>query len=348
MKPRATRALLQAALLLAALAAAADTPLPQARHDALDAAGPQAAQILQLWDVFLALCTAVFLAIVAVLAIILWRRPRAGEGSPPDLSTVNRPEPGPRLAVTAAVGLSLVGLLTLITASFFTDRALDRLPLAGAVNIELTGHQWWWSARYRTGGPSDEMVTANELHIPVGRPVLFTLRSSDVIHSLWIPNLAGKKDLIPGRTALLQLRADQPGIYRGQCAEFCGLQHALMGLVVVAEPPEQFEAWLQAQRAPAAPPTQARAQRGQAVFESASCALCHAIQGTTAQGKRAPDLTHIASRKTLAAGALPNTREAMARWITKPQDHKPGTNMPPTPLSPEDLDALLAYLEGLK
>jgi cytochrome c oxidase subunit 2 len=279
---------------------------------------------------------------------VLWRAPRSGNDSAPDLSTVNRPEPGPTRNVTRAVIASALALVALVVASVFTDRALARLSLADAVNIEVTAHQWWWTARYMNGGPSDIFVTANELHIPVGKPVVVNLKADDVIHSLWVPNLAGKKDLIPGRSALMQFRADQPGIYRGQCAEFCGFQHAMMGLLVIADPPAQYEAWVQAQRQPAAEPQDAKAQRGKALFQALSCAMCHAVQGTLANAQRAPDLTHVASRRTLAAGTLPNTPQDLRSWISDPQIHKPGTNMPATPLSNEDLDALVAYLGGLK
>jgi cytochrome c oxidase subunit II len=290
----------------------------------------------------------VFAAILLALLYLLRRTPRAGNDTPPDLSMVNRPEPRPQRNVTAAVIASVLALMALIVASVFTDRALAKLSLADAVNIELTAHQWWWSARYINGGPSDIFVTANELHIPVGKPVVINLKAEDVIHSLWVPSLAGKKDLIPGRSALLQLRADKPGIYRGQCAEFCGLQHALMGLLVVADPPEQYQAWVQAQRAPAPEPHEANAIRGKALFQSGSCAMCHAIQGTLANAQHGPDLTHVASRQTLAAGTLRNTPQELADWIRNPQTHKPGTNMPATPLSQDDLDALVAYLGGLK
>ena len=328
--------------------AMAATPVPEAAHDALHAMGPQAAHIVDLWRIFLVACTVVFAAILVVLLIVLRRTPRAGSDTAPDLSVVNRPEPGPQRNVTRAVIASALALVALVVASVFTDRALARMPLAGAVNIELTANQWWWSARYMNGGPSDIFVTANELHVPVGRPVVLNLKASDVIHSVWLPSLGGKKDLIPGRSALLQFRADRPGIYRGQCAEFCGLQHALMGLLVIAEPPEQYEAWVQAQRTPAAEPQEAQAQRGKALFQSTSCAMCHAIQGTVANAQRGPDLTHVASRRTLAAGTLSNTPQELASWIRDPQVHKPGTNMPQTPLSQEDLDAIVAYLGGLK
>ena len=190
--------------------------------------------------------------------------------------------------------------------------------------------------------------TANELHIPVGRPVVVKLQSPDVIHSLWVPNLAGKKDLIPGRTTALRLRADQPGIYRGQCAEFCGFQHAKMALLVIAEHPEEYERWAQSQRESARMPESDLAKRGQRVFLTAPCVMCHAIQGTPANGKTGPDLTHVASRRTLAAATVPNTRGYLAGWIVDPQHIKPGTNMPAITLAPDDLQALLAYLESLR
>jgi cytochrome c oxidase subunit II len=328
--------------------AMAETPVPQAVHSALHAMGPQAAHIIDLWRVFLFLCTLFLAAIVAAVVYVIWRAPRSGNDTPPDVALAHASEPGPRRNVTRAVAASIVGLLVLVIASVFTDRALARLPLADAVNIEVTAHQWWWTARYMNGGPSDIFVTANELHVPVGKPVVVSLKSDDVIHSLWIPNLAGKKDLIPGRSALLQFRADQPGIYRGQCAEFCGFQHALMGLLVVADPPEQYQAWVEAQRQPAAEPHDAKAERGKQLFQSVSCAMCHAIQGTQAQAQKGPDLTHVASRRTLAAGTLANTPQEMSSWISNPQVHKPGTSMPATPLSSEDLEALVAYLGGLK
>jgi cytochrome c oxidase subunit II len=335
-------------VLAAAGYALAGTPVAQAQHSALDAMGPQAAHIVDLWRIFLVICTAVFAAVLAALFIALRRRPHGDETSPPDLSALNQPEPRLRRNVASAVVASSLLLVALVVASVFTDRALAKLSLADAVNIEVTAHQWWWTARYTNGPPSDLFVTANEIHVPVGRPVVVQLKSDDVIHSLWVPNLAGKKDLIPGRSALLQFRADQPGIYRGQCAEFCGFQHALMGLLVVAEPPAQYDAWVQAQRAPAAGPSTAKARRGKELFESGACAMCHTIQGTLANAQRAPDLTHVASRQTLAAGTLANTPDQLAAWIRDPQKHKPGTNMPAVPLSQDDLDALVAYLGSLK
>ena len=169
-----------------------------------------------------------------------------------------------------------------------------------------------------------------------------------MIHSLWVPNLHGKKDLIPGKTSSIVLQAEAPGTYRGQCAEFCGVQHAFMAFFVVAEQPEAYERWAQAQRQPAQEPAEASAQRGKELFLSGSCMMCHAVQGTTANARKGPDLTHVASRATLAAGRLPNDRTSLASWIRDPQQAKPGTNMPAHNVPQDQLDALVAYLEGLK
>ncbi|WP_427915103.1 cytochrome c oxidase subunit II [Ramlibacter sp. MMS24-I3-19] len=336
-------------LFVAAGVALAATPTPGAPHDALHAVGPQSAHIVDLWRVFVWTCAIVFGLILAVLLAALWHGPRATELAPADLSSTIAPEPRPTRRVTLAVAGCSVLLVLLIVASVFTDRALAHLSLRDAVNLEVTGHQWWWTVKYLSKDSVSQIVeTANEIHVPVGRPVVVTLKSDDVIHSLWMPNLAGKRDLIPGRTAQLTFQADKPGPYRGQCAEFCGYEHALMALLVVADPPEQYEAWLQAQRHPAPEPTDTLAQRGKVLFQSTSCAMCHTVQGTLAQGKHAPDLTHVASRQTLAAGTLPNTREALSQWIADPQKYKPGTNMPATPLSPQDLQAIVAYLGGLR
>jgi cytochrome c oxidase subunit II len=317
-------------------------------HDALQAMGPQSAHIVDLWRIFLFICTGVFAAVMAVLVFALWRAPRAHDREAPDLSTVNRPEHGPRRSVTTAVAASILLLLVLLAASVFTDRALARLPLKDAVNIEVTAHQWWWTVKYVDGPVSETLVSANEIHVPVGRPVVLKLNSSDVIHSLWVPSLGGKRDLIPGRTATLAFQADQPGIYRGQCAEFCGFQHAFMAFEVHAHPQADYDRWRAQQLVPPPEPTDPRAVRGKALFQSVQCAMCHSIQGTLAQGRKAPDLSHLASRRTIAAGTLPNTAENLASWITDPHRHKPGVNMPSNPMSGEDLAALVAYLGTLK
>ena len=313
----------------------------------LDAAGPQAARVLDLWWLMLGICLLVFFAVLLFFGLALWRAPKAQGPVAPDLTSLEAAERGPRAAVAAAVAASTGLLFLLIIASFVTDRALANMGPAD-LKIQLTGHRWWWEARYDASDPSKTFTTANELHIPVGRTVLLELRADDVIHSFWVPNLGGKKDLIPGRIASLTLRADRAGTYRGQCAEFCGVQHAKMALLVTALPQEEYEAWAAAQREGAPEPTDKQQARGLNLFVTGTCAMCHAIQGTPANGRRAPDLTHLASRQTLAAGTLPNTRGHLAGWILDPQGIKPGVNMPANPMPPEDLDALLAYLETLK
>jgi cytochrome c oxidase subunit 2 len=319
-----------------------------ALHDVLAPFGPQAGHVRELWLLTLVICTLVFAAVLAALAVALWRAPRGDAASPPDLSAVRRPEPGKRHGVVAAVTASTLLLLVLIVASVFTDRALARLSTEGALRLEVTAHQWWWEVRYVEPQVADSFITANEIHVPTGRPVIVTLKADDVIHSFWVPSLAGKKDLIPGRTSTLEFRADRDGVYRGQCAEFCGFQHALMAFFVVADPPERYAAWADAQRQPAKEPAGEQQLRGRSIFMQSSCAMCHAIDGTSAQALRGPNLTHLASRGTLAAGALANTPEDLKRWIADPQKIKPGTYMPPTALSSDDMDALVGYLQTLR
>ena len=214
--------------------------------------------------------------------------------------------------------------------------------------IRVIGHQWWWEVVYPDTIPQDQIETANEIHIPVGEPVVIAFESQDVIHSFWVPNLNGKRDLIPGYKTSLWLQADRAGVYRGQCAEFCGHEHAKMALVVVAQPPAEFEAWRAKQRQSQLPPTDSVAKRGEQVFLARDCVMCHAIAGTPAGGRTGPDLTHVASRATLAAGTLPNTRGNLGGWIVDPQRIKPGVLMPPNQIAPQDLQALLTYLETLK
>jgi len=317
-------------------------------HDALQAFGPQAGHIVDLWRVFLVVCTVVFAAVLVALILAIRRAPRATEVDPADLSTLNVPEPRVRRNVTTAVVIAILGLLVLLAASVFTDRALTRLNLKDAVAIEVTAYQWWWNVKYLGGPVSETFTTANEIHVPTGKPVVITLKGGDVIHSLWVPSLAGKRDLIPGRTAQIAFQADHPGVYRGQCAEFCGFQHAFMAFEVHAQSPADYEAWRQSQLQPAPAPADPQAQRGLQLFQSIQCAMCHSVQGTIAHGITAPDLTHFASRRTIAAGTLPNTPANLASWIADPHQHKPGVNMPANPMSGEDLAALVAYLGALK
>ncbi|HKO69001.1 MAG TPA: cytochrome c oxidase subunit II [Burkholderiaceae bacterium] len=342
------RLLLMIALLLIAQAVSAEPALGVNSQDALRAVGPQADHILSLWNVVLGICTVVFAAVLLVFVYALWRAPRGRADTQPDASALHKTEPKLRNRVVGAIVISTVLLLGLITASVLTDRALARMALEDAVNIDVTANQWWWDVRYDNPDPSQIFTTANELHIPVGRPVILKLRSSDVIHSFWVPNIAGKKDLIPGRTATLQMRADRAGTYRGQCAEFCGLQHAWMSFVVIAEDPDRYEAWAAKQREPAIEPSGGELARGKQLFLSTTCVMCHAIQGTDANARHAPDLTHVGGRQALAAGVLPNTPENLAAWIANPQVHKPGVNMPAHAFAQQDLHALAAYLHSLK
>jgi cytochrome c oxidase subunit 2 len=322
-------------------------------HDALQPAGVQAAHILHLWNGTLALCLFVFIAVVGACLLALWRAPKVGAQAAPDLAGLN-PATGARDArlmrvVVWSSVLAAAGLLVLLLGTIQAARALAQLPVADALHIELTGHDWWWEAHYRDPHTGQQFATANELHLPVGRAAIVTMRTTDVIHSLWIPNLHGKLDLIPGRTTEIRLRADRAGLFRGQCAEFCGLQHTMMALQVVAEAPAAYAAWATHQQADApAASGNALAQRGSTVFLQRQCAACHAIAGTKATATIGPDLTHLAGRRTLAAGMLPNTRGYLAGWIVDAPSIKPGVGMPAMKMPPDELQALLAYLETLK
>jgi cytochrome c oxidase subunit 2 len=250
--------------------------------------------------------------------------------------------------VTGAVITTVVILFVLLVSSIWTERLIASLQAPSAISIDLQGHQWWWEVEYEDGVPSRRVTTANEIHIPVGRPIVIKVTSRDVIHSFWVPNLAGKRDLIPGYTTAIWLQADRPGLYRGQCAEFCGRQHANMAIEVVAEPDGDFERWLDGQRQPAGAPLDGVAQHGLDVFVAGQCVACHTVRGTLAHGQLGPDLTHVASRRTIGAGTLPNTKDHLAEWIVNPQASKPGNQMPPNVLADSDVQALLAYLETLK
>ena len=237
-------------------------------------------------------------------------------------------------------------LIGLLVASVWTGRTVASLHASSAVTIEVTGHQWWWEIEYEDAVPSRRVVTANEIHIPLHRPVVLKVTSRDVIHSFWVPNLQGKRDLIPGYTTAIWLQADRPGVFRGQCAEFCGLQHAHMAFDVVAEPEADFERWLDGMRQPAPRPAErGRAARPRRLHDGALRRLPHRFSGTDAHGQVAPDLTHVATRSTLGAGTLPNTPEHLRAWVRDPQASKPGNQMPPNPL-PRRRSAGAARLPG--
>jgi cytochrome c oxidase subunit 2 len=319
-------------------------------QSALNPAGPQAARISRLWWLMLSVCTAVFVTVcISIATAVQHSRKKRDDISPashikPEASSEQRMTK----VVSGAVCVTLIILFVFLIASFRTGRALYSLQDQQAVNIKVTGHQWWWEVRYEDRTASNTFKTANEIHIPVGRPVQINMTSQDVIHSFWAPNLDGKKDLLPGHETTIWLKADREGEFYGQCAEFCGHQHAHMRFVIIAEPTDKFNAWLNAQRQQAPQPADEAQQRGQQVFLSSPCIMCHTVRGTDARGIVAPDLTHLASRKTIAAGTLPLTRGHLGGWITNSQEIKPGNRMPPVPLSPVDLQALLSYLESLK
>lgn len=318
-------------------------------RSALMAAGPQAGHIAGLWWLMFWVCLAVFVLVIVALMIAFWRGRGLRSAWVSPLTHLDpRREHRIGLTVVICVAITVVVLLVFLVADAITGHRLALLAADNALTIRLTGYRWWWRVQYLDPTPARAVITANEIHIPVGRPVLINTYSQDVIHSFWVPALHGKKDLVPGHPSSIWIQADRPGRYEGQCAEFCGLQHAHMRLVVIAEPQEQFDAWMEAQRRPAEPPTDEAAERGLNVFLTGPCALCHTIRGTEAAGQVAPDLTHLASRATLGAGTLPNSAGNLAGWIVDSQHIKPGNAMPPNSLSPEDLQGLLAYLGGLK
>ena len=311
----------------------------------LEPNGGRADSVADLWWFALTVAVVVYIATTGALVWAAWRarrRERLGHAPPADAARRMT------IAVASATGVTFAILLVYFLVDLSVGRTLRSPVEKPHLLVKVTGHQWWWEVEYPDSVPQRWVTDANEIHIPTGKPVLIELTSNDVIHSLWIPNLGGKKDLIPRYKDTLWFQADRPGVYRSQCAEFCGHQHAKMALHVVVHPPAEFEQWRARSTLPAPPPTDTLTRRGQEVFLAGRCVLCHAIQGTPAGSHVGPDLTHIASRRTLAAGTLPNTKGNLAGWITDPQRVKPGANMPPNALEPADLEALLAYLQSLK
>jgi cytochrome c oxidase subunit 2 len=313
-------------------------------QNALDTGGPEAGHIAWLFWLFVALLGTIWGLVMIAVALAARRRARAI-----DDPLRSHPEHDRRTSwvIGSLVGLTLVVVLVLTALSFVGQRKLFG-PHGEDVTIRITGHQWWWEAAYENEDPARTFTTANEIHIPVGKSVNVKLNSADVIHSFWIPSLSGKLDAITGRENQMLLKADRPGTYRGQCAEFCGLQHAHMSLLVVAEPQDAFETWREAQIAPAATPDDDEPRRGAEAFLRQPCVMCHQVRGLGAAGHVGPDLTHIGGRRYLAAGTLPVSRGNLAAWIIDPHGIKPGVNMPMTKLSPDDLNTISAFLAGLK
>jgi cytochrome c oxidase subunit II len=303
----------------------------------------QAQNLKQLIWLMIGVCALVWLAVVLVLAATLWRR-RPSPQDPLSLDTARERRMGMIVGASVAATVAIITGFTLI--SFFATRGLSRAD-ESELQIDVKGYQWWWEVTYPDAHSDQAFLTANEIHVPVGRPIRIRLSAADVIHSFWVPNLTGKLDLIPGRDNELTFTAQRPGVYRGQCAEFCGLQHAHMAFLVIADEPEAFDRWRAEQVAPAAAPASKEQQAGFQTFQDKGCAGCHAIRGTAAKGTHGPDLTHIASRRYIAAGLLETTRGSLAAWIADPQNLKPGNNMPMVALSADELKAVSAYMANL-
>jgi cytochrome c oxidase subunit II len=299
---------------------------------------PEAHAIADLFGVTLGICAVIF-ALVAVLVTysLLRFRSRGGDAEPSQVEGHTRLE----IAWTVAPLLVLVMLLALTArAMSASDPPADRDP-----DIVVVGHQWWWEARY----PRSGAVTANEIHVPVGRRILLEIEAADVVHDFWVPELARKVDAVPGHPNHIWMEVTAPGSYMGACAEYCGAQHAWMRILVIAEPPEVFEAWQRHEAEAAPPPAEAAALRGDRLFHDLTCVKCHAIGGGGADARVAPDLTHLASRRTLAAGAVAeNTPETLAAWLREPDAFKPGSHMPNLRLSDAQVGSLVAYFETLR
>ena len=304
--------------------------------------GPAARSIAGLGWFLIAVCAGIYVAVLAALAWAFRRRRQIADDLPQTerrLGTVI----GALVVLTAAI------LVIFTVSAVVAGRGLTSPSGPGAITVDVTGYQWWWDFRYQDVTPSDVVSSANELHVPVGVPVVLKVQSRDVIHSFWVPNLHGKRDLIPGIVTHTWIQADEAGVYRGQCAEFCGHQHSKMAFNVVASPMNEFRDWVANQRRPAMQPDTDEERRGRDVFLESTCGLCHTIRGTGAGSRVGPDLTHIASRLTLAAGTLPNTRENLERWVLDPSSIKPGTRMPPHHNLPAaDFRALITYLRSLR
>ena len=295
------------------------------------------------WFLVIVACAVVL--IVAILVLAAWARSR-GRRTRDD--AVFAGSPGLPWITWGGI---IVPAIVLVAAFLFTIGTLNAVAApqrAPAATIQVIGHQWWWEVRYEGASPSQGVVTANEIHVPVGEPVRLELSTNDVIHSFWVPELAGKRDLIPGQTNTTWIEARHAGVFGGTCGEYCGAQHAHMQIRVIADPPGTFQQWLIDQRAPAAPGTDPSTVDGQRVFMTSGCANCHTIRGTGAGGAVGPDLTHIASRTTIAAGTLPNTQANLMGWIVGAQAIKPGSDMPSIPVPPRELQSLAAYLETLR
>ncbi len=307
-------------------------------------AGPAADPVTRLgWGLgIVSVTVVVIIAVLLILAIF-----RKHRGSPPatERSLMPLRERAGMRWITIGTGISAVVLFACAVWTLFTLSAVAIPATKPKVMIEVQAYQFWWRVRYLDEHGAVLLTTANEIHIPQGEPVLFRLTSADVIHSFWVPALAGKMDAVPGQTNVTWLQGDKLGRYRGQCSEYCGVQHAHMGFDVTVDTPADYQRWVEAQRQPAiSPPPQAVS--GAHIFME-KCSGCHAVRGTAAKGALAPDLTHLMSRETIAAGTLPNGASELRRWLAHTQEVKPGSAMPVVPLDAAELDAVVGYLTTL-
>lgn len=315
------------------------------RPNALNPKGLEALRVNDLWWVLFGMATFVVVLVIGLLLYAFIRGHRRNE-SPEELRQRSVSKRDVSIVLSAGVVMPAIVLVTLfiVTLEALADSNTDLSKTTTTVSV--VGHQFWWEVRYTT--PTGEVTTANEIHIPTNTKVRLELTSADVNHSFWVPQLAPKTDLIPGQTNTMWLDARSPGSYHGQCAEFCGVQHANMAFTVIAQPPAEYQQWLSQNQKPAAAPSSLLAATGESTFMTSACVSCHTIQGTQADGKVGPDLTHIASRKTIGAGVAPNDASHLKKWIMNAQTLKPGSNMPPMSLTDSQADSIVAYLETLK
>jgi cytochrome c oxidase subunit 2 len=328
------------ALLALPAAAAAHPDEPAGGHSTLNPQGAGADILGEEVRTLLILGAAVYVLVLVILAAIVFRHRRPVTADEPVFA---HEKAGRRWIWGGGLALPLIVISAVLAVSAHTLTALGTPRRDAPLTIEVYGHRWWWEVVYPDGG----VRSANEMAIPVGRPVTVKLRTKDVIHSFWVPELTRKVDLTPGKVGSVEITARDPGYFRGECAEFCGLQHARMTFRVLALPPDEFDTWRRSQGRPAVAPDTDSEHAGQRVFLD-TCAACHTIAGTPAAGQIGPDLTHLASRRTIAAGTLPNNRGSLGGWISDPQAIKRGAQMPPNRLSGPDLQALLDYLEALE
>jgi cytochrome c oxidase subunit 2 len=313
-----------------------------------DLAGPQAEEIAKLFHYFFVVEAVIFVLVIGFLFIAIRNKKTKvlEKHFEPSEATEKKNIRG----VAFNVILTIFILTSFVGFSFIVDNKLTDMEKSPDMIIEVTAHQWWWELRYLDKEASKIFTTANEIHMPLNKRVRLVLKSSDVIHSFWVPNLGGKKDIIPGRDQEMVLEVKKPGVWHGRCAEFCGNQHALMGITVIGESPEIFEEWKEHQRTPSFSPTTAEEKHGEEIFRTSSCLMCHSLrtESETNVSTLAPDLTHLKSRTSIGAGAAPNMKGYLGGWIIDPHSMKPGVHMPTQINEPEDFQALLTYLESLK